>query len=177
MSARDMPPFREYRRRGNLVESRHPSRENDAPTFRGNLSEIREVGDFARRNFPVVHAERSEGVYRHEIERRAHEADPFPAAEVGESGIVGKRQMDRAAHFELTLLFAGCFFLIFGFRSDRGNDQFGHCRLEFDVIGSGSARLVDHTAGKLEIAVVVNACFGDDYDVVIGFHWCRMKFR
>ena len=151
----------------NFIEIAHSRGHNHRAMLRCDFAQIREIGDFARRHFVEVHRKRFEGVDRHEVEGSAHKAYSHLIAHRLEAHIVAQRQVNSAAHVELTLVAAGGFLLILGFRGKSGDYEFGHGSLELHIVGSGTLSLVYHLHGEVVVSIVVHTRLGNYHHMII----------
>ena len=173
--AREASGFEHSQCVGYLLHFAHPGRHYHRAVLRGYLAQIRQIGDFARWNLPIVHIEFFEYVDRHEVEGGAHKTYTLLLAYCGKFHIIGERKVYSAAHIELTFIGSGGFFLILGLGGEGRNHEFGHGGLKFHIVGSGTLGFVYHFHCQVVVAVVIYAGFGYYYHFVTVAHcwWYR----
>ena len=149
---------------GDLAEGAHAGRKQHRRAQFGDLLEIRQVGDLAGGDFQKRQPQRAEKAHAGDIERRGQVLDADGIAVFLELAVAFKRKVQLADHLQLAFGGVGGLLLVFGLFGKAADDKLRHGGLVFDDIRAAFFGDAGHLFGHLQIAVVVDAGFGNDRD-------------
>ena len=128
----------------------------------GDFFQVGQVGDLARRDLQQRQVQRAQKPHAGNVEGGRQILDADGIAVFFQFPVRLKGEVQLADHLQLALGGAGGLLLVFRLLGKFAHHQFGHGGLELHDVGAALLGGAGHRFGHLQVAVVVDAGFGNN---------------
>ena len=146
----------------NFAQRRHASGKDDSLAELADMAQVRQVGDLAGRNLEVILPKTQQQIDALDIETGREKADVARGTMRHKLLVHRLSKLQTTKHFMLRFTAIRSLGLIVRLLGGARDLAVGVKGLKLDEIHTGLSSHIDQLLGKVEVAIMVNAGFGDD---------------